>query len=1108
MNQKFYPLLLTFFFFSFIFILFPKNIFAQQVCGGVIRCQEQGQECVCGGVLDAGNYCSLDSECRNADCNCTPIIVYDETRACELYLHGTRCGMSCYPGWTEIYDSCGFRDPVVPDPGECGAACSSSTDCATGLSCTDRTCDGTACNTGGTSCDKNCNGDSDCGSGWICAPSTNKCWNSSCGGSAYGCNYQTITDNSTGNIYQEDFSTCLPLSTSFTQTIKPNHSHYVDKTHFEMEGVWAVNFRDPVEFKFTTDYKSYISLGDTKKMRARVKNDGANATDNCNSIFLTNSCPNRDSQCVDYNFPTEIEAGSTENVSVTFKNTGIETWTPTWTTDPNYANIPGRMRMGSQDPMDNQRWEVGRVHMTAGSNIPISSLYTFDFDITAPSAVGRYSSKWQMLKEGVQWFGELCGSNSITVTPACPSNVSITRTGTDTATVNWTSAPAGVSNYILRIDHDWQNNECLGGDGVTPVPWFCGAQGDQWREEPDANISSGTEANSRNISGLDGSVEYVISVQSEAPSSTGGADIAGCRVTEVLPACTISCTEDCGTGVTLDETPGTISSQPTIVGLSSGKKYLTTNPQVIINWNKPTISSPATINGYDIWIFPQTDLPPANGATTCVGCQRISELNGVDDTSTTYTPQRTQTNEVSIYVRAKNTSCTTTRYGDWSPVTNVDYIARVSGTIYDSVVTQSGGLNNCSGDGGGTPENINTATGDPIISQNYGSGTTAPGVNNYGTGTTLPGYEYVLGDIPYNPDGTWYSNLEIQLDLTNYSDPENSYYCNCPHAGDQLVCNHTDTNAPATDENFFVTSVDLSNGPWWQTSQGNVYGTSGYTNLIPDNCDLAPACNANLITQNTDDDSKSAGVPMTGGVTLEANGYYTEFNEGGALPRIQPRAISTGHSNIVKENFDYFIREIDVSNTQSISGTQTSLPTNGTTYDDAVVFYADNTDVTFNLSTTQTVPAGTKLIYMVDGDIYFSSDSKPDTQIIDVEEGGYVAFIASGNIIFQNDVGNVLAFLVGGSTDTNIAGVFIADGIIEIADNGDDAVKDNMFVGEGTFVGWNGINLERTYDNTSYALDTAINNEYPTELFHFRPDFNKNTPEIMLKPNLVWQEVN
>ena len=93
--------------------------------------------------------------------------------------------------------------------------------------------------------------------------------------------------------------------------------------------------------------------------------------------------------------PTSMTAGLSYNVSVTMRNSG----TTTWTSDV--------YKLGSQNPQDNTTWGTSRVYLPAGTTVPPGSDYTFNFTVTAPSTAGNYNFQWQMVHEGVQWFGDL-----------------------------------------------------------------------------------------------------------------------------------------------------------------------------------------------------------------------------------------------------------------------------------------------------------------------------------------------------------------------------------------------------------------------------------------------------------------------------------------------------------------------------------------------------------------------------------------------------------------------------------------------------------------------------------------------------------------------------
>ena len=139
---------------------------------------------------------------------------------------------------------------------------------------------------------------------------------------------------------------------------------------------------------------------------------------------IDEDCPIRDAACLGSTIPNGILAGETRSVSLTVKNLGRQDWT-----------LAGNFRLGSQQPQDNTNWGLNRVDILSGITVFTGSNYTFVFDITAPSTLGKYNCSWQMLKEGVAWFGQLCNKTVYVV---------------DMPNVNYTfspSAPDGVDGW-------------------------------------------------------------------------------------------------------------------------------------------------------------------------------------------------------------------------------------------------------------------------------------------------------------------------------------------------------------------------------------------------------------------------------------------------------------------------------------------------------------------------------------------------------------------------------------------------------------------------------------------------------------------------------------
>lgn len=110
-------------------------------------------------------------------------------------------------------------------------------------------------------------------------------------------------------------------------------------------------------------------------------------------------------------FPEE-----TYSMIVRMKNTGTTTWTAT-----------GRYRLGSQNPQDNATWGLSRVELPAGLQVLPGGSVNFSFIIKAPATLGAYNMQWQMVQDGVAWFGAKTTNQTLTVgypgeTKACAAD--------------------------------------------------------------------------------------------------------------------------------------------------------------------------------------------------------------------------------------------------------------------------------------------------------------------------------------------------------------------------------------------------------------------------------------------------------------------------------------------------------------------------------------------------------------------------------------------------------------------------------------------------------------------------------------------------------------
>jgi YD repeat-containing protein len=134
------------------------------------------------------------------------------------------------------------------------------------------------------------------------------------------------------------------------------------------------------------------------------------------SLFVSQN----DAAFVSQSVPPVMQPGHSYSVSVTMHNSGGTTW-----------DAAQNYRLGSHNPQDNNTWGTGRVYL--GGAVAPGTDATFSFQITAPSAPGIYNFQWQMVQDGVEWFGAPSEDLAINVTsdgtytPATPDSVMISE---------------------------------------------------------------------------------------------------------------------------------------------------------------------------------------------------------------------------------------------------------------------------------------------------------------------------------------------------------------------------------------------------------------------------------------------------------------------------------------------------------------------------------------------------------------------------------------------------------------------------------------------------------------------------------------------------------
>ncbi len=115
--------------------------------------------------------------------------------------------------------------------------------------------------------------------------------------------------------------------------------------------------------------------------------------------------PAFDAVYVSQSVPPSVTAKSTFTATITMRNTGRCIWTP---------GGLNPLRIGSQNPQDNMIWGLGR--MDVPSTVPPGMQVTFNLTLTAPAVSGTYNFQWQMVEEGISWFGAMTLNMPVIVT--------------------------------------------------------------------------------------------------------------------------------------------------------------------------------------------------------------------------------------------------------------------------------------------------------------------------------------------------------------------------------------------------------------------------------------------------------------------------------------------------------------------------------------------------------------------------------------------------------------------------------------------------------------------------------------------------------------------
>jgi len=346
---------------------------------------------------------------------------------------------------------------------------------------------------------------------------------------------------------------------------------------------------------------------------------------------------------------------------------------------------------------------------------------------------------------------------------------------------------------------------------------------------------------------------------------------------------------------------------------------------------------------------------------------------------------------------------------------------------------------------------------------------------------------------------------QVSLALPTPEEGDNdAYVCVCPDNDDNFSCHYLDMPAPNDDPiNFYVRQLTMSGEAWWQVYGGHIYASGNIVSLLPSDTYCNTDCLAALLLNDLDDETDSAGLAF-----VEGGSVNVDDNDGTihlTSDRSHAQNVTISEMAFEQQSYDYYEAQLQEELVEIEDEAMPSLSTDETT-----VLYYDG-DLTIDVNDNWQVESGEGVILLINGDLTIE-DPTGAGQVVTVEQGGYLAMIADGDITIAANVGYEPPAVLGSyvfaspfSTLPNVEGVFVADEELILASNGDD-VHDRKFIGAGSFVGWQGVQLNRSFQESS-TIYGAYNLYNPTEVFIFRPDLVVNAPAEIEEAQYEWQEV-
>lgn len=123
--------------------------------------------------------------------------------------------------------------------------------------------------------------------------------------------------------------------------------------------------------------------------------------------------------------PDALPPGARTRLKVTLRNLGRTTWTA----GPYRLGVVGDGAGDAARFIETTGAEPNRVHLPAGASVAPGQEHEFGFDVIAPNAARVYDLRFQMIHEGVTWFGPVVAKSLEVAVGAAPPQGAPARRG-------------------------------------------------------------------------------------------------------------------------------------------------------------------------------------------------------------------------------------------------------------------------------------------------------------------------------------------------------------------------------------------------------------------------------------------------------------------------------------------------------------------------------------------------------------------------------------------------------------------------------------------------------------------------------------------------------